>query len=72
MPRDLPFPEPAQRMPVRSAVLDLIAAAGGARPDSPEYLSELREIVASRPRAEELWEKYHGSGPARRGYLRLL
>jgi hypothetical protein len=66
MPRDMPFSEPAQRTPIRSAVLDLIAQAGGPRPDEPEFILELRDIVASRSRADELWDKYRGARAHRR------
>jgi hypothetical protein len=60
MPRDMPFNEPSRRMPMRSAVLDLIAQAGGPRPDEPGFILELRDIVANRSRADELWDKYRG------------
>jgi hypothetical protein len=61
MPRDL-ISEPSQRTSVRSAVLDLIARAGGARPDEADYLDELRAVVANRGRAADLWEMYRGRG----------
>jgi hypothetical protein len=62
MPRDL-ISEPSQRTSVRSAVLDLIARAGGARPEEAEYLDELRAVVADgRSRAADLWEMYRGRG----------
>ena len=73
MPRDMPFADFPPRTPIRSAVLDLIAQAGGARPDEPEYLMELRDIVENgRTRAEELWEKYRGGAGLRaRAYRRF-
>ena len=70
MPRDMPF-EPAHRTPLRSAVLDLIADAGGARPEEPDYLAELREIIASRSHADELWDMYRGGDRRARGFRRL-
>jgi hypothetical protein len=72
MPRDLPFHEFPQRTPIRSAVLDLIAQAGGARPEEPDFFEELCDIVASgRTRADELWEKYRGGAGRRAAYRRF-
>ena len=66
MPRDVFVPEPSQPTPVRSAVLDLISRAGGARPEEADFLAELRRIVASgRSRSDELWAKYRGAGDER-------
>jgi hypothetical protein len=54
------------RIPVRTAVLDLVAgAAVRPQPGPPgaeelEFLAALRRIVERSP-AEELWDKYRGS-----------
>ncbi len=63
------FPEPSRRIPVRAAVLDLLARAaprpaalGEPSEEEREFLETLRRIVA-RSAAEELWDKYHAPQP---------
>jgi hypothetical protein len=55
------------RIPIRAAVLDLLAQAapkpaalGGPSEEEQEFLDTLRRIVA-RSSAEELWDKYKGT-----------
>ena len=65
MPRDLD-PERAQRTSVRTAILDLIARTGGPRPDEPDYIAELRAVVADgRDPAADLWAAYRGRADRR-------
>jgi gamma-glutamylcysteine synthetase len=54
------------RIPIRAAVLDLLARAapkpaalGAPSAEEQEFLDTLRRIVA-RSNAEELWDRYHG------------
>lgn len=59
------FPEMPSRLPVRAAVLDLLALAapgpaalGERTEEESEFLETLRRIVA-RSAAEDLWDRYH-------------
>jgi hypothetical protein len=76
MCRIAPFEDPSRRIPIRAAVLDLLALAapmpaalGAPNPEEQEFLETLRRIVA-RSAAEELWDKYHA--PPSDGLGRLL
>lgn len=71
MPRDLPNEENARRVPIRTAVIELMSrAAVDAELDEAAYLAELKAIVArGRPRAEELWDQYHTGASDRRARL---
>ena len=74
MCRTVPAEDLSRRIPIRAAVLDLLAIAaplpaalGTADPAEREFLETLRRIVA-RSAAEELWDKYHApaeDGPGR-------
>ena len=59
-------------VPVRAAVLDLLASANPERgafgPEEREFLAALRRIVERSP-AEKLWEKYRGSQPDNRARI---
>lgn len=61
--------EAAAGIPVREAVLDLLARAaprpaalGAPSAEEQEFLDTLRRIVA-RTAAQELWDKYHSPRP---------
>ncbi len=59
----VPFP----RKPLRTAVLDFVAASGprptaGVGPEEQEFIDALRRIVAP-TRADALWERYRGPIP---------
>ena len=76
MCRIAPIDEAARRIPVRAAVLDLLALAapmpaalGAPDPEAREFLETLRRIVV-RSAAEELWDKYHA--PCDDGTARAL
>jgi hypothetical protein len=71
-----PIDEVPRRIPIRAAVLDLLARAaprpaalGAPSEEEQEFLDTLRRIVA-RSAAEELWDKYHASRPD--GLARVL
>ena len=76
MCRIAPFEDPARRIPIRAAVLDLLALAapmpaarGAPGSEEHEFLETLRRIFV-RSAAEELWDKYHA--PLSDGLGRLL
>lgn len=63
------FPEASRRLPVRAAVLDLLALAapgpealGTRSEEETEFLETLRRIVA-RSAAEDTWNHYHAPVP---------
>lgn len=63
----LPTENVRRRIPIRAAVLDLLAlpapmpaAPGASGLEEREFLETLRRIVV-RPAADELWDKYHAS-----------
>ncbi len=67
--------EPSRHLPIRAAVLELLAqvaprpaALGDPSPEQQEFLETLRRIV-SRSTAEDLWQKYHGSRPDARSAI---
>ena len=67
--------EPSADVPIRVAVLELLAQAaprpaalGAPSADEHEFLETLRRIVR-RSNAEELWQKYHGSRPDARSAI---
>jgi hypothetical protein len=67
--------EPSRHVPIRAAVLELLAQAaprpaalGAPSLEEQEFLETLRRIVR-RSNAEELWEKYHGSRPDARSQV---
>jgi hypothetical protein len=67
--------DPSRHVPIRAAVLELLAQAaprpaalGAPSPEEQEFLETLRRIVR-RSNAEELWDKYYGSRPDARGAI---
>jgi hypothetical protein len=67
--------EPSPRLPIRAAVLELLAQAaprpaalGAPSAEEQEFLETLRRIV-NRSNAEDLWQKYHGSRPDARSAI---
>jgi hypothetical protein len=65
----------APRVPIRAAVLDLLARAaprpaalGQPSAEEQEFLDTLRRIVA-RSAAQELWDKYHAPRPDSRSWV---
>jgi hypothetical protein len=67
-----PDRNPSRRIPVSTAVLDLVGARSGPAAqlgeEEREFLAALRRIVERSP-AEELWDKYRGSTPAHRARI---